>query len=90
MLRKQLVSSLKFDWQVCVCVWDGGGEGLKKKKRERGSEREYVCVCVCVCVRVCVYTCIIVSLLLITDHFYTALFSALKQTHWAHVTCDSE
>ena len=49
-----------------------------------------MCVCVRVCMRVCVHTCIIVSLLLITDHFYIALFSALKQTHCVHVTCDSE
>ena len=66
----------------------GGGGQTKQKGREREMEGERICVCVCV--RVCVHTCIIVSLLLITDHFYIALFSALKQTHCVHVTCDPE
>ena len=30
------------------------------------------------------------SILIIIDHFYMALFSALEQTHCAYVTCESE
>ena len=29
-------------------------------------------------------------IIIIIDQFYTVLFSALEQTHWAHVACDSQ
>ena len=32
----------------------------------------------------------IFQVIIIIHSFYIALFSALKQTHCAHVTCDSE
>ena len=30
------------------------------------------------------------NIIIIIDRFYIALFSALWQTHYAHVACDSE
>ena len=39
----------------------------------------HMCVCVCVCVCIIIINC-----------FCTALFSALKQAHCAHVASDSE
>ena len=62
--------------------------------------RVLVLVCVCVCVwrggalggggHVCVYACERVYVCSVVDRFYIALFSALEQTHCAHVACDSE
>ena len=40
--------------------------------------RARMCVCVCVCVCLCVSVCVVVVV-----GFYTALFSAVEQTHCA-------
>ena len=36
------------------------------------------------------YIIIIIIIIIIVYHFYIVLFSALEQTHCAHVSCDSE
>ena len=35
-------------------------------------------------------TLVVFIIIIITDRFYVMLFSALEQTHYAHVKCNSE